>query len=79
MLVEDNADDAGTLVGQTLGGGKYRVDRLLGSGGYGEVYEATNLNTGRRVAIKALHAHLVRNAGVWPSFAICSSAAGGGP
>jgi serine/threonine-protein kinase len=68
MLVEDNADDAGALLGQTLGGGKYRIDRLLGSGGYGEVYEATNLNTGRRVAIKALHAHLVRNAGVWQRF-----------
>jgi eukaryotic-like serine/threonine-protein kinase len=47
-----------SLVGATLGG-KYKLTRLLGVGGMGAVYEATNANTGRRVAIKTLHTHLL--------------------
>ncbi len=34
--------------------GRYRVERLLGAGGMGTVYEATQLAIGRRVAIKVL-------------------------
>jgi serine/threonine protein kinase len=34
---------------------KYRVVRVIGSGGYGAVLEAENLRTTRRVAIKVLH------------------------
>ncbi len=34
---------------------KYRVVRVLGSGGYGMVVEAENVRTTRRVAIKVLH------------------------
>jgi serine/threonine-protein kinase len=40
------------LVGQTLG--KYRVDGLLGRGGMGEVYAATHVALGGRVAIKLM-------------------------
>ena len=39
------------LTGQTLAG-KYHVDRVIGEGGTGLVYEGTNLLLGARVAIK---------------------------
>ena len=40
----------------TLIAGKYELEGLLGEGGMGAVYQATNLSIGRRVAIKILHA-----------------------
>jgi eukaryotic-like serine/threonine-protein kinase len=45
------------VIGTTLEG-KYRIDRLLGSGGMGSVYAAEDVDTGRKVAIKVIHAHL---------------------
>jgi tRNA A-37 threonylcarbamoyl transferase component Bud32 len=41
-------------VGQLIAG-KYRVVRLIGSGGMGSVYEAENTAIGKRVALKFLH------------------------
>ncbi|MDD5308881.1 MAG: serine/threonine-protein kinase [Deltaproteobacteria bacterium] len=35
--------------------GKYRIEKLIGAGGMGTVYEATHTAIGRRVAIKRLH------------------------
>lgn len=49
------------LIGQTLDG-KYRIEAKLGSGGMGDVYCATRLLIGDKVAIKVLHTHLARDA-----------------
>ncbi|MCP4601741.1 MAG: protein kinase [Proteobacteria bacterium] len=39
----------------TMLDGKYRIDRVIRSGGMGTVYEATQVNIGRKVALKLLH------------------------
>jgi hypothetical protein len=41
------------MLGTTLGG-KYRIERLLGEGGMGAVYEAVHAGTNRRVALKVI-------------------------
>jgi eukaryotic-like serine/threonine-protein kinase len=51
---------AQSLVGSVLEGG-YRVERLVGEGGMGAVYEATHLRLGKRVAIKVMARELSAN------------------
>jgi serine/threonine protein kinase len=46
--------------GTTLAG--YRIDGVLGQGGMGTVYEATQLSLNRRVALKLLAAHISEDA-----------------
>jgi len=48
---------ADALIGTVLDG-KYRIDRLLGRGGMGEVYEGTHLRLQRPVAVKVMHVEL---------------------
>jgi serine/threonine protein kinase len=49
------------LLGATVAG-KYRVDRLLGQGGMGAVFQATNTVIGKRVALKFLSPEAARDA-----------------
>ena len=37
-------------------GGRYRIERVIGRGGMGEVYAAINTKTGREVALKLIRA-----------------------
>ena len=67
---------ANTRVGKLLGG-KYRLVRLLGAGGMGEVYEAQHELIGRRFAIKFLHPQLASNTEVVARFQREAQAAGG--
>jgi serine/threonine-protein kinase len=45
------------LVGRILGGEKFEIDSLVGSGASGAVYKARHLDLRRDVAIKVLHPH----------------------
>jgi serine/threonine-protein kinase len=62
-------------LGRTAGG-KYKLVRLLGAGGMGEVYEAQHSVVGRRFAIKFLHPELAGNTEIVARFQREAQAAG---
>ncbi|MCL2179310.1 MAG: serine/threonine-protein kinase [Proteobacteria bacterium] len=47
------------MIGEVISG-KFRLERAIAKGGMGVVYEGTHLHLKRKVALKILHAHLVR-------------------
>ena len=47
------------LVGVVLGG-RYRVERLIGEGGMGAVYQAEHMHMRKRLAVKVLHPEMSR-------------------
>lgn len=47
---------------------RFRIERFLGAGAYGEVYEAYDLNLDQRVAVKLLRADLDRDAALLERF-----------
>jgi serine/threonine protein kinase len=75
--VESDADTlaGGARVGQVIAE-KYRLERLLGRGGMGEVYEARHVVVGRRFALKLLHPHLAQGSSAVARFLREARAAG---
>jgi serine/threonine protein kinase len=53
--VEEEAQRSSLAEG-ALVGGRFRVERLIGRGGMGEVYSARHVTTGKEVALKLIHA-----------------------
>jgi eukaryotic-like serine/threonine-protein kinase len=74
---ESDADTlaGGARVGQIIAE-KYRLERLLGRGGMGEVYEARHVVVGRRFALKLLHPHLAQGSSAVARFVREARAAG---
>ena len=54
VYAHDGEDTSAGVLGQLVDG-RYRVNRLIGEGGMGRVYEAEHVEIGKRVAIKVLH------------------------
>src|SRR5256885_2887814 len=59
-LVKDPQANKTDLVGQILAD-RYRVVRLIGEGGMGQVYEAQHVNINKRFALKLLRPEIVAN------------------
>ncbi|MGE0784083.1 MAG: protein kinase [Sandaracinaceae bacterium] len=66
--MSDDADEARDLYLGRLIDGRYRVERCLGAGGMGSVYEAEQVGMGRKVALKILHVQLAKDPNVLRRF-----------
>ncbi len=55
------------MIGRVLDG-RYRLDKVVGAGGMGAVYEATHTGTGRRVAVKLIQQMALGDTDVWSRF-----------
>lgn len=66
-LVVRKADSANDRIGTVIGG-RYRVEKVIGQGGFGAVYQAVHTATGDRVAIKVLRADVQQAADVSTRF-----------
>ncbi|WP_437831511.1 protein kinase domain-containing protein [Sorangium sp. So ce1153] len=64
------------MVRGTLIADRYRVVRRLGAGAMGAVYEALDIETGRRRALKVMHAHTIERADLRRRFALEARIAG---
>jgi len=53
--VVSDGQDHGSLPAGALIGGRFKVERLIGRGGMGEVYAARHTTTGKEVALKLIH------------------------
>jgi eukaryotic-like serine/threonine-protein kinase len=69
------SDDLDALAGSVVAG-KYRVDRVLGRGGMGAVFSATNTTIGKRVALKFLTREAARDKSATERFQREAEAAG---
>ena len=67
---EKGSLDAGKIID------KFRIDHLIGHGGMGEVYEATHLEIGRKVAIKRLNPDCIADKKIVERFFFEAQAAG---
>jgi hypothetical protein len=61
--MSDQQETSGAHIGRLIAG-KYQVERLLGEGGMGAVYEARHTWTRRKVAVKVLLPHLAADADI---------------
>src|SRR5271170_6371621 len=68
-LTSTSVPDEGRFVPGTLLGGRYRIIGLLGQGGMGEVYRATDLTLGQSVALKFLPSEAAGNSRLLERFA----------